>query len=142
MSDPGYENVLSTSDIEENIQYARKQYAGGKLAETVATLNLIPEEDTPEHILLTKGKIYAQLKNYKESSRILELIIMSKIVITDMSIGKRDDSEMNEIKDEARLALGVVYLRMGKKKKAKKQLEQIHTISMKKEADRIMKTYF
>lgn len=127
MPDPGYESVSGIDDVEENIQIAKKQYAAGKLNQALATLNLIPEDELSDYVLLAKGQIHAKLKDYEESSRLLASAIGSDEVI---------------VKDEAYLSLGMVYFRMKKKNKAKEQFEQIHTEFMEKEAVRIMKMYF
>jgi len=125
--DPGYESVSGTDDFEENIQIAKKQYEAGKLEDVLTTLNLISEDELPDYILLAKGQIHTQLKNYKEANRLLRLATASDEVI---------------VKDEAYLSLGMVYFRMGKKKKAKEQLKEISTAFTKKEANRIIQTYF
>lgn len=123
--DSGYEDVSGTGDVEETIKKAKKQYAADKPEQALATLNLIPEEELEDHVLLAKGQINAQLKDYEESSRLLKDATKSDEII---------------VKDEAHLALGVVYLRMGKKEKAKEQLEQVS--NMREEVDRILKMYF
>lgn len=125
--DPGYESVSGTDDFEENIQIAKKQYEAGNLEDVLATLNLISEDELPDYVLLAKGQIHTQLKNYKEASRLLKLATASDEVI---------------IKDQAYLSLGMVYFRMGKKGKAKEQLKEICTAFTKKEANRIIQTYF
>jgi len=125
--DPGYETISGTMNAEKNIQIAKEQYAAGKLEEALATLNVIPEEKLSDRILLAKAKIHAKLKDYEKSSQLL------------LDVTK---SYEDTIKDEARLALGIVYLRMGKKEKAGAQLKQINTRAIKKEADRIIQTYF
>jgi len=122
----GFENVNGVDNIEKDIKTAEEQYATGEMDAALTTLNLIDEDKLPDHIVLAKGKIQAQLKNYEESKQLLL---------------RATESEETIVKDEAHAALGVVYLRLRKKEDAKKQFEQISTESIKEETKLMMKEY-
>lgn len=121
-----YEDVNSINDMEKRIQDAEEQYTEGKWEATLTTLNIISESELPEHVLLAKGQINAQLKNYEKSKELLSLAT---------------ESEETTIQDDARLALSMVHWRLGEKAEAKKQLAQISSKSKKKEAILMMKEY-
>lgn len=121
-----FEEVGSTTNIDEEVQVAKEQYAKGNKETALAKLNMIPKEELPDHILLAKGKIEAQLKNYQASKQ--SLLLATK-------------SNEATIRDDARLVLGMVYLRLNEKEAAKNQLEQIRTESSKREAEQMMEKY-
>lgn len=117
-----FEDVGSSGDIDKQIQTAKDQYSKGKLKAALATLDQI-EGEAPAYILLAKGQIQAKLKNYKES----ESLLLSATKSSQISI-----------RDDARLTLVVLYLRLGEKEKAEKQLEEIETESKKREAEELL----
>ena len=118
-----YEEVSSSMT---EIETAKKYYEKGKRKAAFTTLDSISDSQLPDRILLAKGKIQAQLKNYQASKELLIPASLSTEAI---------------VRDKACLALGMVYLRLRKKEAAKKQLEQIRTESLKIEAARIMEKY-
>jgi len=120
-----FEEVGSSDDMEQQIKIAKDQYAKGNPKAALATLNQI-EGETLDYILLAKGKMQAQLKNYKESESLLLTAAKSNQI---------------SIEDDARLALVVLYLRLGEEGEAKKQSEEIETESKEKEAKELLKKY-
>jgi len=121
-----FEDVGSADAMDKQIETAKIQYAEGNPKAALATLNQI-EGEVPAHILLAKGQIQAKLKNYKESESSLLLVVTT--------------SNKENIKDDARLALVTVCLRLGKKEAAQEQLGQITNEPKKREAEEVLKKY-
>jgi len=123
---PGFEEVRGVTDAETHIQNAEEQYAEDDRKAALASLDMIPEDELPKHILLAKGKIQAQLKNYRASKQLLLLATESEEVV---------------IQDDARFALGMVHLRLREKEEAEKQFMQISDESKKRKAEEVMQNY-
>ena len=118
-----YEDVSSADAMDKQIQTAKNQYTEGNPKAALATLNQI-EGKLPDYILLAKGQMQVQLKNYEES---------------ELSLSDAAKSDKISIKDDAHLALVVVYLRLGEKEKAKEESERIKDESKKREAKELLK---
>ena len=120
-----FEDVSSADDIDKQIQTAKTQYNEGKPSAALTTLHQI-EGKLPDHILLAKGQMQAQLKNYRASE--VSLLAAAK-------------STKKSIRDDARLALVVVYLKLGEKETAEKYLNEIETESIEREARELLEKY-
>jgi len=112
-------NVDGLNDKEALMQKAEQQYSNGKTDAALITLEKIPFEETPDQIMLTKGKLFAQQKKFSNS--IIHLENASK-------------SDHLEVRDEALYLLGIILYKQGKIKEGKNRFEQIQSKQLQEDA--------